>query len=279
MRSSFFPGLIAMVIPWLLVSCSSAEVSNTNPSSHGGTGGTGGNGGNGGGGGSIPLNAATSPEPDPTANMAAPPGCGDGVLAADEACDDGNTTSGDGCSANCLRVEPGYSCVPAGQLCHEIAHCGDGVAVPPEQCDDGNTIAGDGCSPTCKVEIGYKCSSSTTNAQAFAPTPPAATARSKARRAATTATPCPSMAARRIARTSPTAAAPRAHPGAATASCLARSVTTATTSMATAAPTTARSNGLHLHPADPRRHDDGSGDLSRLSAITTPRISRAGQSA
>jgi fibro-slime domain-containing protein len=161
MRSSFFPGLIAIVIPWLLISCSSAEVSSTNPSSRGGTGGTGGNGG---GGGSIALNTATSPEPDPTANMAAPPNCGDGVLDNNEACDDGNKVSGDGCSANCLRVEPGYSCVPAGQLCHQIAHCGDGVLVPPEQCDDGNSTAGDGCSPTCKVEIGYKCSSATTNA-------------------------------------------------------------------------------------------------------------------
>jgi cysteine-rich repeat protein len=34
-----------------------------------------------------------------------PPGCGDGDLHADEACDDGNTVSGDGCSAAC-RVEP-----------------------------------------------------------------------------------------------------------------------------------------------------------------------------
>jgi fibro-slime domain-containing protein len=59
-----------------------------------------------------------------------------------------------------LRVEPGYSCVPAGQLCHRIARCGDGVAVLPELCDDGNTVAGDGCSPTCKVEIGFKCSGS-----------------------------------------------------------------------------------------------------------------------
>jgi cysteine-rich repeat protein len=31
----------------------------------------------------------------------APPGCGNGVLAAPEQCDDGNTTGGDGCEANC----------------------------------------------------------------------------------------------------------------------------------------------------------------------------------
>ncbi|MEW5850368.1 MAG: DUF4215 domain-containing protein [Myxococcota bacterium] len=31
----------------------------------------------------------------------APPGCGNGVVEANEACDDGNTTSADGCSATC----------------------------------------------------------------------------------------------------------------------------------------------------------------------------------
>jgi fibro-slime domain-containing protein len=35
--------------------------------------------------------------------------CGDGRLEAGEECDDGNHTSGDGCSANC-RVEPAYAC-------------------------------------------------------------------------------------------------------------------------------------------------------------------------
>ncbi|MGE5783652.1 MAG: DUF4215 domain-containing protein, partial [Myxococcales bacterium] len=87
----------------------------------------------------------------------ATPGCGDGVLAEDEACDDNNTDSGDGCLANCRQVEWGYSCVPAGEPCHQIARCGDGVMAFPELCDDGNTKAGDGCSPSCKYEIGYKC--------------------------------------------------------------------------------------------------------------------------
>src|SRR5262245_32257575 len=39
-----------------------------------------------------------------------PQGCGDGTLTDDEACDDGNTDSGDGCAANCLATEPGFSC-------------------------------------------------------------------------------------------------------------------------------------------------------------------------
>ena len=155
MRSRLFAGLI--LSSCLLLACSRAEVSGTNPSSGGGNSGTAGTQS---GGGGIPLNTAPSTQPDPTANMTPPPGCGDGNLTKDEACDDGNTVSGDGCAANCLRVEPGYSCIPAGQKCHRVARCGDGVAVLPELCDDGNTVAGDGCSPTCKIEIGYKCSGS-----------------------------------------------------------------------------------------------------------------------
>lgn len=63
-------------------------------------------------------------------------GCGDGFLdPAVEACDDGNTIDGDGCSAACL-----------------LESCGDGVIQAPEQCDDGNTLSGDGCSPACQIE-------------------------------------------------------------------------------------------------------------------------------
>src|SRR5882724_7708888 len=91
-------------------------------------------------------------------NMNSGSKCGDGTLTDDEACDDGNTVSGDGCSANCLMVEVGYSCAIAGQPCGHIAKCGDGVATDPEICDDGNTMAGDGCSPRCTLELGFKCS-------------------------------------------------------------------------------------------------------------------------
>ncbi len=66
-------------------------------------------------------------------------GCGDGVLDSAEACDDGNQTSCDGCSATCT-VEPG-------------ALCGDAVvSAGCEGCDDGNAVAGDGCAPTCALE-------------------------------------------------------------------------------------------------------------------------------
>ena len=92
----------------------------------------------------------------------APPGpnCGNGELTKDEACDDGNTVSGDGCANNCLSVEPGFSCVTPGKPCRPVARCGDGLVVFPEQCDDGNKVNGDGCSDACKIEIGWKCDGS-----------------------------------------------------------------------------------------------------------------------
>ena len=64
------------------------------------------------------------------------PRCGNGRVEAGEACDDGNTADGDGCSASC-SIEP---------------RCGNGRVEPPEQCDDGNTTSGDGCSASCVNE-------------------------------------------------------------------------------------------------------------------------------
>lgn len=67
------------------------------------------------------------------------PVCGDGYVnvAAGEVCDDGNATSGDGCSADCRSTEV----------------CGNGIVdiAAGEQCDDGNTTDGDGCSATCQL--------------------------------------------------------------------------------------------------------------------------------
>ena len=64
--------------------------------------------------------------------------CGDGTVDPGEVCDDGNTTSGDGCSADC----------------HSTEACGNSVVdvASHEQCDDGNTTAGDGCSADCHLE-------------------------------------------------------------------------------------------------------------------------------
>lgn len=75
--------------------------------------------------------------------------CGDGVISGLETCDDGNTTAGDGCDANC-QVEPGWECTDEPSVCVPI--CGDGIVVGPEECDDGNLVSGDGCSATCTLE-------------------------------------------------------------------------------------------------------------------------------
>lgn len=91
----------------------------------------------------------------------APPVCGDGRLTSEEACDDGNTDDGDGCSADCLVVTPGYICAPPGTPCREVVRCGDGLVSGPELCDDGNTTNLDGCDDLCKVEIGFKCEGDT----------------------------------------------------------------------------------------------------------------------
>jgi cysteine-rich repeat protein len=66
--------------------------------------------------------------PDCTAEV-----CGDGIRDGAEACDDGNTTPGDGCRADCRGIEV----------------CGDGLVDLGEFCDDGNTIDGDGCEGDC----------------------------------------------------------------------------------------------------------------------------------
>jgi cysteine-rich repeat protein len=77
--------------------------------------------------------------------------CGNGVLEPGQACDDGNTTPGDGCSATCT-VETGFTCTGAPSACAAV--CGDGIKAATEACDDGNTVNGDCCSSTCQIEAG-----------------------------------------------------------------------------------------------------------------------------
>lgn len=43
-------------------------------------------------------------------------GCGDGVVSSSEACDDGNTVSGDGCSATCTAETPAWTTCPGQTL-------------------------------------------------------------------------------------------------------------------------------------------------------------------
>jgi fibro-slime domain-containing protein len=143
---------LALLAPLQLFACSAAPISTgASPGSTGSTGNIGHS--------STGSGGSSSPGFNPNGTAVEPPtaGCGNGELTADEACDDGNKTSGDGCAENCRAVEVGYSCATPGKPCIPIAVCGDGVLVSPEFCDDGNTAAGDGCSPTCKFEAGWKC--------------------------------------------------------------------------------------------------------------------------
>ena len=94
--------------------------------------------------------------------------CGDGHVDPGEQCDDGDTTSGDGCSSNCeIEGACGDGTVGAGEECDDgnttpgdgcdatcqlETVCGNGVVEGAEQCDDGNTTNGDGCSYKCRLE-------------------------------------------------------------------------------------------------------------------------------
>jgi cysteine-rich repeat protein len=95
--------------------------------------------------------------------------CGNGIPEASEACDDGNETGGDGCSADCSSDEScGNEIIDsdAGELCDDgnatggdgcsadctsNETCGNSVtdADAGEQCDDGNDVDGDGCAADC----------------------------------------------------------------------------------------------------------------------------------
>ncbi len=89
------------------------------------------------------LACSTEPQPDSvadTAEASLPPGCGDGVVDADELCDAGlanSDTAADACRTSCFP-----------------ASCGDVVVDAGEGCDDGAGLGGDGCSSTCVVETG-----------------------------------------------------------------------------------------------------------------------------
>jgi cysteine-rich repeat protein len=102
--------------------------------------------------------------------------CGNGFLEGSEQCDDGNNTSGDGCTASCVREFCGdgvdnngtaEACDPgpvSSATCDAnctAPSCGDGFVntsftpaggTAPEQCDDGGNVNGDGCSSLCRFE-------------------------------------------------------------------------------------------------------------------------------
>ncbi len=91
--------------------------------------------------------------------------CGDGDLAVDEACDDGNAVDGDGCDSDCTITACGNHIATVGEVCDDgnvvdgdgcdsdctITACGNGIATVGEVCDDGNTVEGDGCDSNCAL--------------------------------------------------------------------------------------------------------------------------------
>jgi cysteine-rich repeat protein len=85
--------------------------------------------------------------------------CGDGLVAGNEACDDNNTISGDGCSDSCT-IEAGWYHDGIGCVRSDMyTMCGDsiktGQELLPGRCETGGNI---GCNGTCHVECGYVCS-------------------------------------------------------------------------------------------------------------------------
>jgi len=83
--------------------------------------------------------------------------CGNGILEGAEECDDGNTTPGEGCTAEC-KLETDWVCPTPGSPCVSAVVCGDGRISGNEVCDDHNIIDNDGCSADCKaVTPGWLC--------------------------------------------------------------------------------------------------------------------------
>ncbi|CAM9090527.1 unnamed protein product [Phaeothamnion confervicola] len=79
--------------------------------------------------------------------------CGNGIIEAGEACDDGNTRYGDGCNSQCA-IGVNWHCHGEPSKCYR---CGNAIKDPYEKCDDGNNNMGDGCSPTCTVATNWHC--------------------------------------------------------------------------------------------------------------------------
>ncbi len=112
---------------------------------------------------SLILTACSDDSNGSSPKVEKPSVCGDTVVGSDEACDDGNTESEDGCSSDCKTVEDGWNCPKSGGKCTKKSSegtsvCGDSEVSADEACDDGNTESEDGCSSDCKtVEDGWNC--------------------------------------------------------------------------------------------------------------------------
>ncbi len=165
LRLSF---ISTVLLPIGLLHCGSAP-STGGASGSGGTGGTGASGGaNSGGanfGGAFGFNVGGLGGEGASAAVGGTggttpviEGCGDSIVQSGEACDDGNSESGDGCSATCAELERDSACPVPGQSCVSTVECGDGAIMGAELCDDGNQLDGDGCGTACdQVEAGWSC--------------------------------------------------------------------------------------------------------------------------
>ncbi|MBL4634521.1 MAG: hypothetical protein JKY56_11650, partial [Kofleriaceae bacterium] len=86
--------------------------------------------------------------------------CGDKVVDDGEVCDDGNITSGDGCSADCSSLEECGDLTldeTLGEVCDDGKHCQDGT-----QCVEPSTCAGIGdglCIPRDDGDCAADCAS------------------------------------------------------------------------------------------------------------------------
>jgi len=123
----------------------------------GGDGGTGGTTEPVGQGGSAVVIVMTSGGAAGMSTTKPPPVCGDAHVDAEtkEECDDGEATSGDGCSERCT-LEAGWSCPFPGVRC-EAAMCGDGIVAGNEQCDFGASAVMGCDAVTCTVAPEYAC--------------------------------------------------------------------------------------------------------------------------
>jgi fibro-slime domain-containing protein len=156
LSSAFNHGFAIGVAAVAVLSCSRASVIDNGQGGSNGPGGAGAGGAHvGGSGGNFTITIPSAP--DGGVDRPAGGSCGDGIIERNEGCDDGNTTSGDGCSRIC-QVEANWSCPKEGEPCQNLAKCGNGILTSDEVCDDNNTNSGDGCSGDCKtIEKGYQC--------------------------------------------------------------------------------------------------------------------------
>ncbi|MGB0592546.1 MAG: DUF4215 domain-containing protein [Myxococcota bacterium] len=95
--------------------------------------------------------------------------CGDGIVAGDEACDDGDDDDTNGCTTLCTLpvCGDGFHQPTMGEECDDgdpddhddclsncrLARCGDGVVSESEACDDANQNDHDACTAQCALAI------------------------------------------------------------------------------------------------------------------------------